>query len=121
MQSLIIYSVTDGLSSEHTKRSYLKNFRQFLQFAQTDERTLAEEARTDPRAVEALIINHIQYLAEKRELTHGSIKTHCFSIFHFLEMNDISLNTRKIRRFLPPDEGMREDRTYTREEIASML
>jgi integrase len=36
-------------------------------------------------------------------------------------MNDISLNTRKICRFLPPDEGSREDRAYTHEEISEII
>jgi integrase len=120
-EGIIIYSVTDGLSSEHTKRNYRKNFSHFLKATQQTERGLLNQAQQNTRLVESLIINHIRYLAEKQRLSHGSIKTCCFSIFHFFEMNDIVLNKRKIIRFLPPNEGTREDRAYTHEEIHQIL
>lgn len=121
-EGIIIYSVTDGLSSEHTKRNYRKNFSHFLKATRQTERGLLIQAQQNTRLVESLIINHIRYLAEKEQrLTHGSIKTCCFSIFHFFEMNDIVLNKRKIIRFLPPNEGTREDRAYTPEEIHQIL
>jgi integrase len=77
-------------------------------------------ASQNPRLAEARIISHIKSLAD-HGLAHGSIHTHCFSIFHFFDMNDINLNKRKVMRFLPPDEGSREDRAYTHEEIAAIL
>ena len=117
-----IYSVTDGLSSNHTKKHYRKNFAHFLKCEGiNDEHILIEQGNQNPRQVESLIINHVRDLAEKQGLGHGSIKTHCFAIFHFFEMNDINLNKRKIMRFLPPNEGTREDRAYTHEEIGQIL
>jgi hypothetical protein len=78
-------------------------------------------AEQNPRLVEGRIISHIGRLANEQGLSHGSIKTHCFSIFPFFEMNDINLNKRKVIRFLPLDEGPREDRAYTHEEIVDIL
>jgi hypothetical protein len=118
---ITVYSVTDGLSSPHTKASYRKNFEHFLSCEQSDERHLLALAARNPRLVEAQIINHIKYLAEVQKLRHGSIHTACFSIFHFFEMNDINLNKRKVLRFLPPDEGPREDRAYNHQEISDIL
>lgn len=120
-EDIIIYSVTEGLSSEHTKRNYRKNFSHFLRCEHTNEHTLIEQANSNAHLVESMIIHHIRQLAENQNLTHGSIKTHCFSIFHFFEMNDISLNTRKICRFLPPDEESREDRAHTHQEISEII
>jgi site-specific recombinase XerD len=120
-QPVIIYSVSDGLSSIHTKTSYTKNFQHFLSCQGTDEKGLVVLAKQNPRLVESMIINHIKHLADKQKLSFGSIRTHCFSIFHFLEMNDISLNIRKIMRFLPPNEGPREDRAYNHQEIQDIL
>jgi integrase len=116
-----IYPVTDGLSSKHTKLHYKKNFIHFLRCQGTDENTLIERANTNPRQVESMIINHIRHLTDKQGLGHGSIRAHCFSIFHFFEMNDINLNKRKIIRFLPPNEGTREDRAYSHVEINQIL
>ena len=83
--------------------------------------TCADLCASSPRHIEAMIIRHIKHLTEEQKLTHGSIHTHCFSIFHFFEMNDILLNTRKVMRFLPPNEGTREDRAYTQQEIQELL
>lgn len=116
----VIYSVTDGLSSSHTKKSYRKNFRQFLKIEKTTEDQLLSLAHRNPRLAESLMVKHIKHL-EDQGLRHGSIKTHCFSIFHFFEMNDISLNKRKVIRFLPENEGPREDRAYTHQEIEDIL
>ena len=116
-EPILIYSVTDGLSSKHTQKSYRKNFSWFLKTTRTTEQDLITQS---PRTTESLIINHIKHLTEQG-LTYGSIKTHCFSIFHFFEMNDINLNKRKVMRFLPPNEGYREDRAYTHEEIGQIL
>jgi integrase len=116
----IIYSVTDGLRSKHTKDNYRKFFSYFLKDEQVTEVGLLAMALQNPHLAETHIINHIKRLSE-RGLAHGSIHTACFSIFHFFEMNDINLNKRKVMRFLPPDEGPREDRAYTHAEIADIL
>jgi hypothetical protein len=117
----IIYSVTDDLMSPHTKKGYRKNFNHFLEVQQTNEESLLELADKSPMHIKAMIIRHIKHLTEEQKLTHGSIHTHCFSIFHFFEMNDILLNTRKVMRFLPPNKGTREDRAYTQQEIQELL
>jgi integrase len=36
-------------------------------------------------------------------------------------MNDITLNKRKIHKFIPPDEASHEDRAYTVDEIQKIL
>jgi integrase len=48
---------------------------------------------------------------------------HCSAIFHFFEMNDVHLNTHKIKRFMPTDEREHYagDRPYSSDEIRKML
>ena len=121
-QEPITYSVSDGLSSYFTKREYVRNFNHFLDCSQLNPEILISKAREDPRFIESLIINHIRHLAQKQKLTHRSIHVHCYAIFHFLEMNDITtINKKKIKRFAPPDESSRDDRAYTHEEIQQIL
>lgn len=118
----VIYSVTDGISSFYTKREYHRNFKHFLDCSGLNPETLVKQAKDNPRFIESLIINHIRFLAEKQKLTHRSIHIHCYAIFHFLEMNDITtINKKKIKRFVPPDESTKDDRAYTHEEIADIL
>ena len=120
-QYTVIYSVTDGVTSKVTKQNYKKSFRRFLDHFQMDDLELLTQAKENPRHTESMIIDYIKSLMENRNLSHGSIRTYCFAIFHFFEMNDILLNKRKVMRFLPADEGAREDRGYTHEEIHEIL
>jgi integrase len=120
-EDLIIYSVTDGVIAQATKTNHRKTFRRFLDHFRIDEKTLLTKASNNPKHVEMMIISYIKYLIDNRRLGRGSIHTYCFSIFHFFDMNDISLNRRKILRFLPPNEGTRPDEAYTHEQIHNMI
>lgn len=51
-----------------------------------------------------MIIGYIEGRRDKG-LAHKTLKLHCAAIFHFLVMNDVVLNKRKIMRFIPPDES----------------
>ncbi len=76
---------------------------------------------TKPSVIESKIISHIEYL-KARKLKHWSILVYMSAILHFFEMNDVMLNTLKIKRFLPPDEGhYNQDRPYSITEIQQIL
>jgi hypothetical protein len=71
-----------------------------------------------PRVIESMIIGHIERLRDLEKLSYWTIQMHCAAIFHFFEMNffemnDVNLNAKKIKRFLPPDESDHSDRPYT--------
>ncbi|MPZ08242.1 MAG: hypothetical protein GEU26_17815 [Nitrososphaeraceae archaeon] len=102
-QPLRIYLVTDGLRSKHTKTVYRLVFNQFLREGAhtTDLQVLLDHK---PRVLESMIIGYIEGIRDKG-LAHKTLKLHCAAIFHFLEMNDVVLNKRKIMRFIPPDES----------------
>jgi len=68
-----IYLVTDGIKSLQTKKTYLSAFNYFLKMTVESH---------DLKAFSAI---HVSYAA----------------IVHFFEINDINLNTRKIKRFFP--------------------
>ena len=48
---------------------------------------------------------------------------YCAAIFHFFEINEVSINTRKIKRFIPKDESdfYSTDRPYSVNEIKQIL
>ena len=65
------------------------------------------------------IIPYLMSLRE-RKLSYNSISTRLNAIYHFYDMNDISLNKRKIRMF--KGENQRKvDRAYTYEAIKKIL
>ena len=95
-----IYQVTDGLNSPDTKRTYHHAFKYFIEITvnNDDLQTLID---TKPSVIESKIISHIEYLRDVKKLKYWSIQVYCCTILHFFEMNDVVLNTKKIKRFLP--------------------
>jgi integrase len=116
----IYYPVTDGLQSPHTISAYRLTFNHFLdQTVHTHD--LQVMLDYSPRIIESMIIEHVKHLRDVEKLSHKSIQVHCAAIFHFFDMNDVILNRRKIKRFLPPDESSPSDRAYSHEEIVKIL
>lgn len=119
----IIYDVTRGLKSEHTKRSYRQGFNNFLKATvkNDDPRILLD---TKQSVIESKIIDHITYLKDVQGLSCLSIQLHLCGIFHFFEINDYNLNTKKIKRFLPGEDESdfyAKDRPYSVKEIERIL
>jgi site-specific recombinase XerD len=116
-----VYQVTDGLKSPDTKRTYRHAFKHFVQITVKND-DLQALIDTKPSVIESKIISHIEYLKDVKKLKYWSIQVYCAAILHFFEMNDVSLNTKKIKRFLPCDEGhYNQDRPYSINEIQQIL
>ena len=116
-----IYKVTDGLKSPDTVRTYRHAFKHFIEITVKND-DLHALIDTKPSIIESKIISHIEYLKDVKELKYWSIQVYCAAIIHFFEMNDVVLNTKKIKRFLPPDDGRYQgDRPYTMKEIELLL
>jgi integrase len=114
-----IYSAEDGIQSPQTARAYRIYFGAFIRHLQKQPLELLQQ---DPKTIEAQIINYIHFLQNEKHCIRGSIAMPLAAIFHFYEMNDILVNKRKIKRFLPSDESDKpDDRAYTHEEIQQML
>jgi integrase len=112
---------TDGLNSPDTKRTYRHAFKHFIEITvkNDDLQTLID---TKPSVIESKIISHMEYLKEVKKLKYWSIQVYCAALLHFFEMNDVVLNTKKIKRFLPNDEGhYNQDRPYSTDEIVKIL
>ena len=58
--------------------------------------------------------------AEKK-YTRGTVNNFIAPIMYFLVNNDIELNKRKVRRYFPSDESVKEDRPYSIKEIQQIL
>jgi integrase len=114
-----IYLVTDGCKSQQTKKVYRSVFNEFLQFL--NGRNLDDLTNFKQGVIESKIISYLEYLRDARKLSYWTIMVHSCAILHFFEMNDISLNTKKIRRFLPENESYKVDRPYTLAEIQQIL
>lgn len=66
------------------------------------------------------IVAYLMSLREKK-LSYNSISTRLNAIYHFYDMNDVSLNKKKIKMFKGEYTRKVVDRAYTHEETSKML
>ena len=117
-----IYLVTDGLKTFRTSQNYRLAFDYFLKTTVKNNDLLAL-VYTRPSVIESKMISHIEYLRDERKFTYSTIQVHLSAILHFFDVNDVQLNARKIKKFLPSEdsESYRGDRPYSIDEINQIL
>jgi integrase len=75
---------------------------------------------TDNKQVESQIINFIITMREQGKSLQA-IKNYISPLVSFYRINDITVNSKKINRFMPPRVRIKNNRGYTHEEIQKML
>jgi integrase len=118
------FNFINSLRSRETKRSYRWHIQKFTEFtALTLNKLLALPAED----VRNIIIKYLVNLSQKSYSYRNS--AFC-TIKHFYEMNDVTLNWKKIKRFIGSreregldslEEEQKRDRAYTYEEIHKLL
>jgi integrase len=110
----------NALRSPITRKVYdniLKRFMEFCNVGHPDELL-----QKDPRMIQATIIDWITSLRNPpRSLSHASLNINKSAILTFYQMNDVTLNSKKIGRYLGERQRQHKDRAYTREEIHQLL
>jgi hypothetical protein len=78
--------------------------------------------RQDNKALESNIIKYIVVMRERNPpISHSLRCIRLAALKHFLVMNDVILNWKKISLYLGDKTKVVKDRAYTTEEIASLL
>jgi len=103
----------NSIKSAVTKKIYQYNLRLFMEFCDVNK-------FEDLIGLQNQIIPYLMSLREKK-LSYNSISTRLNAIYHFYDMNDVSLNKKKIKMFKGEYVRKVVDRAYTREEIKKIL
>ena len=103
----------NSIKSDVTKKIYGYNLRTFMEYC-------GVKKYEDLIGQQNKIIEYLMYLREKK-LSYNSICTKLNAIYHFYDMNDISLNKKKIKMFKGECSRKVVDRAYTREHIKRTL
>jgi integrase len=77
-----------------------------------------ELLKQDPKTIEQQIID---YIVSLQGLSRASKSLRLASIVAFYSINDVTLNRKKLGKFLGPQQKQVKDRPYTLEEISRML
>ena len=91
----VYFNFINSLKSPYTKESYNLNIKLYLKFCNLNK--LSELLTI--QEPDKHIIKYIMSLREKG-LATGSISTMRAAIYHFYDMNDITLNKKKIDMFI---------------------
>ena len=103
----------NSIKSDITKKIYEYNLKLFMEFC-------GVEKFEDLIGQQNQIITYVMSLREKK-LSYNSISTRLNAIYHFYDMNDISLNKKKIKMFKGEYTKKVVDRAYTDKDIKKIL
>jgi integrase len=113
-----------AIKSPATRDPYERRLINFLKMMSLTPDDFIDLAKKDRSFIERKIIYFIRVQnsrAEKGEITSGTVGNSLKAIRLLLEMNDVSLNWKKIRRVLPRARRYALDRTPTVEEIQEIV
>jgi integrase len=106
----------NSISSPESRKQYvyqLKTYMSYLGVTDTEELL-----RQDPKTVEQQTID---YIVSLQGLSRASKSLRLAAIVAFYSINDVTLNRKKLGKFLGPQQRQVKDRPYTLEEISRML
>jgi len=113
------HNFVDTIKSKRTLDEYRHGIMRFMRFLQvTDVNNLI---LFDSKEAQQKIIECIGYLKREQKIAAVTINLYVASVMHFYAMNDITLNRKRIGRFIPEKIRINKDRAYTREEISKIL
>ena len=104
------FNFINSIKSESTKTLYENNIKLFLKFCNVSD------LKDLKIGAQRYITRYVMSLREMK-LASNSIKSRLNPVFHFYEMNDVSLNKKKIKMFKGEFIKKSRDRSYTHEEI----
>ena len=111
-----------SLKSDFTRRTYSFYFFRFLSSNEMySNLTLDEILKINHKDLERSIISTIVRMKEQENLSTASTSLLLASLTHFFSINDVSLNRKKIFKFVGERENKFEYRSYTHDEISRLL
>jgi site-specific recombinase XerD len=99
----------NSIKSDVTKKIYEYNLCLFMEFCDIDQFNSLVRQQNQ-------IIAYLMSLREKK-LSYNSISTRLNAIYHFYDMNDLTLNNKKIKMFKGEYSRKVVDRVYSHEDI----
>jgi len=118
----IFRNFINSIRSPITKKSYTQSLNKYyLSRPENINLTLKQIIFKTPKTIEYELLDIIYEMKEKQGLSYSTIHSTLASIVHFFEINDVSINKRKLNKFKGENIAKFEYRSYTHEEINTIL
>jgi len=109
----------NSIKSGITKKTYTYLLYRYINF--NGNGSGIEGLIQDPKVIEGNIIRYIVWLKQDQKLSAITINQYVYAIMHFYSMNYITLNRKKIGKYMGDYVRPNKDRAYTTEEISKVL
>jgi site-specific recombinase XerD len=103
----------ESCRSEETKKTYAFGLKKYFEF-------VGKELPKATKDIENKIIEYIIYL-KKEGMSYQGISNYIVPVKSFYAINDVTLNVKKIAKFMPENRKVKTDRSYEHEEISKLL
>jgi integrase len=118
-QSEAYKNFINSINSDETRKVYRYSFSYFTSFCKI---TNFDDILTQRQQVlEGLIRDYIIHLRHERRLSPATVSVYLAAITHFCQMNDVSMNWKKLKKFKAKHYNVVEDKPYTREQIKQLV
>ena len=107
-----------SLKSIASRKTYAGNYRRFLEW--TGKKNGQELIEIQPKKLKELIINYLDYLYDNG-VSANTIPSYVSTLQSFFENNEVELNWKKIRKFLPETVKLTGQNAYQTEHVKKML
>jgi integrase len=106
-----------ALHTESTKHQYLYLLDKYLRYS--GKSTYDELIQDDPKNIQKDLEDYLLELKEASSLS--AITVQFYALFLFFSMNDVILNTAKIRKMFPPQDETVGGGAYSKKDIKTIL
>jgi integrase len=109
---------SQSLRSAATKKDYIASLSYYMAYLKVDD---YEALISEPALIQSHIIDYLIFLREERKLSPNTIRTYVASVKRFYDMNDVSLNWRRIFMYQGEHYKVVDDTAYSSEQIKILL
>lgn len=117
MRSRALVLFENSIKSEYTKKQYKYQLQRFLSYYKLKD--YDSILKVDSKQLQIMVEDYVLYL--KTKLSPNSFDAPLGALQSFLEINDVFLNWKKIRKLVPARVKKSGERGYTTSEIQKML
>jgi integrase len=106
----------NSLASQESRQQYVYVLRKYMEFLGVND--VDDLIKQDPKVIEQQIID---YIISLQGLSRATKSLRMAAVVSLYSINDVTLNRKRLSKFLGPKQRLLKDRPYTIEEISKML